>query len=236
MKKNIENSDMPISSADDVRRRAACCSRKIENGTSGCRRARSISDERRRAATSETAPQAERLRRAPAGVVGVDERVDEQREAGGDRDRAGDVEVRRATLVAALGQQARREQRGGQADRHVDEQHPLPAGPLGQHAAEQHAGGAARAGDRAPDAERLVALGALGERRRDDRQRGGGDERRAEALRRRGRRSARRSLWARPPASDASEKRTRPAMNMRRRPSRSARRPPSSRKPPKISV
>ena len=106
--------------------------------------------------------QPERLRRAPAGVVGVDERVDEQRQAGGDRHRAGDVEVARA-LVAALGQQARGEQRGREADRHVDEQDPLPAGPLGQHAAEQHAGGAAGAGDRAPDAQRLVALGALGE-------------------------------------------------------------------------
>ena len=69
----------------------------------------------------------------------------------------------RAALVAALGQDARREHRGGEADRHVDEQHPLPAGPLGQHAAEQHAGGAAGARHGAPDAQRLVALGALGE-------------------------------------------------------------------------
>ena len=41
---------------------------------------------------------------------------------------------------------------------------------------------------------------------------------------------------ARPPASEASEKTTRPSMNIRRRPSRSAIRPPSSRKPPKVSV
>src|SRR3954468_1023561 len=44
------------------------------------------------------------------------------------------------------------------------------------------------------------------------------------------------SLWARPPASEAPAKRMRPAMNSRRRPSRSANRPPSSRKPPKVSV
>src|SRR3954454_17533494 len=43
-------------------------------------------------------------------------------------------------------------------------------------------------------------------------------------------------LWARPPASEASEKRMRPATNTRRRPSRSAMRPPSSRKPPNTRV
>ena len=82
----------------------------------------------------------------------------------------------------ALDQQPRREQRGDDADRHVDEQHPLPAGPLGQHAAEQHAGRAAGARDRAPDAQRGVALGALLEGGGDDRQRGGRDQRGAEAL------------------------------------------------------
>src|SRR3954466_946340 len=39
-----------------------------------------------------------------------------------------------------------------------------------------------------------------------------------------------------PPANDAPAKTIRPAMNMRRRPSRSAMRPPSTRKPPKVSV
>ena len=50
--------------------------------------------------------------------------------------------------------------------------------------------GAAADGDRRPDADRLRALCALRERRRDDRERGGGDERAAEALQLRGRRSA----------------------------------------------
>ena len=44
------------------------------------------------------------------------------------------------------------------------------------------------------------------------------------------------SDWAIPPANDATENSTRPSMNMRLRPSRSASRPPSSRKPPKVSV
>ena len=39
-----------------------------------------------------------------------------------------------------------------------------------------------------------------------------------------------------PPANDASENTTSPSMNMRRRPSRSDSRPPSSRKPPNVSV
>ena len=68
------------------------------------------------------------------------------------------------------------------ADRHVDPQHPLPAEAVGEDAAEQHAGGAAGSGDRAPGAERLVALGAVAEGGRDDRQRRGRDDRRAEAL------------------------------------------------------
>src|SRR3954454_12952742 len=44
------------------------------------------------------------------------------------------------------------------------------------------------------------------------------------------------SFWARPPAREAPANRMRPAMNIRRRPIRSAMRPPSSRKPPKVSV
>ncbi len=44
------------------------------------------------------------------------------------------------------------------------------------------------------------------------------------------------SLCASPPASEAPAKTIRPTMNIRRLPSRSAIRPPSSRKPPKVSV
>jgi hypothetical protein len=83
---------------------------------------------------------------------------------------------------AALRQQARGERGGREADRHVDEQDPLPARVLGEHAAEEHAGGAAGAGHGTPDAHRLVALGALGEHHRDERERGRGEQRGAEAL------------------------------------------------------
>src|ERR671932_413442 len=70
------------------------------------------------------------------------------------------------------------------ADGDVDEEDPLPAERVGEHAAEQDAGRRAEAADRAPDAERDVALAALGERRGEDRQRGGRDDRGAEALER----------------------------------------------------
>src|SRR3712207_6848776 len=50
-----------------------------------------------------------------------------------------------------------RSDRGRDPDGHVDEEHPLPAQRVGQHAAEQHARRATRAGHGAPDAERLVA-------------------------------------------------------------------------------
>src|SRR5919112_1009479 len=47
------------------------------------------------------------------------------------------VEHALALGVAALGKQARRDRRRRDADRHVDEQPPLPACVLGEHAAEQ---------------------------------------------------------------------------------------------------
>ncbi len=83
---------------------------------------------------------------------------------------------------AALSDQARRQREGDQADRHVHPQHPLPAEAVGEDAAEQDAGGAAGSGDRAPDAERFVALGPVPEDRGDDRERGGGDDRGAQSL------------------------------------------------------
>ena len=54
MKKNIENSDMPISSATTFDPRSVC-RRKIENGTSGSRLRRSITTNAASSATA-TAP------------------------------------------------------------------------------------------------------------------------------------------------------------------------------------
>ena len=122
-----------------------------------------------------------------------------------------------------LRHEAQRQQPGGDADGHVDEEDPLPREQLGQHAAQQQAERGAARGDRAPDAERLRAVGALLEGGRDDRQRGGGDQRGAEALQRRGRRSA--SPWSARARTAARRPRTRatPARKIRLRPTQVAR-------------
>ena len=126
--------------------------------------------------------EADRLARAPAGVGRLDQRVDQDRETGGDADRAPGVEVPGLGLGPALEDQARGDERRGDPDREVDPQDPLPADVLGEDAAEQDARGATGSGDRAPHAQRLVALGAVGEGGRDDRQRRRREQRGAHAL------------------------------------------------------
>ena len=96
--------------------------------------------------------------------------------------RAGDVEVPLLALAARFGDQRRSDRGGGDPDRDVDPEHPFPAEPFGEDAAEQHPGGAAGARHRAPDPQRFVALGAVFEGGGDDRERGGGEDRGAEAL------------------------------------------------------
>ena len=107
--------------------------------------------------------------------------VDEQREAGGDRDGAAPVRGR-LPVHLALVHVAGREHEREDPDRDVDEEDPLPARVLGEHAASEHADRGAGATDRSPDAERLVAFGAFGERGHDDRQRRRRDQRGAEPL------------------------------------------------------
>jgi hypothetical protein len=124
----------------------------------------------------------ERARRAPAEVFGLHDRVDEHDQAGRHGDRSRQIRAGLALHRARLGHVAQREHRGRDADRHVDEEDPLPAQQVGEDAAEQQAERAAARRDRAPHAERLGAVVALGKRGGDDRQRGGGDERAAEAL------------------------------------------------------
>ena len=119
-----------------------------------------------------TGDQQQRLRRSPADVDGVHDRVDEQRQAGGDGDRAGQVKRVGVVVGAALDQRPGGQCCRGEPDRDVDEQDPAPVQAAGQDAAEQHPGRAPGAGDGAPDAERAVALGAFGEGGGDDRQRG----------------------------------------------------------------
>ena len=187
MKKNIENSDVPIIKPTMLAPRSVR-RRKIENGTSGPRERRSIGMN-----TSTARPHRRARRssaRAPADVDGVDE--SRRRGARGPAvtvTAPGDVEVPRTPLGAALPEDARCEQRG---DRPIGTltNRPSASQAGGEHAAEQHAGRAAGARDRAPDAERPVALLAFGEGGRDDRQRRRRDDRCARCPGRRGRRSA----------------------------------------------
>jgi hypothetical protein len=119
-----------------------------------------------------TGDQQQRLRRSPADIDGVDDRVDEQRQARGDGDRARQIKRVGVVVGAALDQRPGRQRCRCEADRDVDKQNPAPVQAAGQDAAEQHAGRAPGAGDGSQDAERSVALGALGEGGGDDRQGG----------------------------------------------------------------
>ena len=91
-----------------------------------------------------------------------------------------------AVRVAALGQEDRGERERRDTDRHVHEEDPLPGEEVGQDPAHQDARGGADAADRAPRAERDVAVAPFVERRRQDRERRRRDRRGAEALQRPG--------------------------------------------------
>ena len=131
---------------------------------------------------SDAIEQPDRASRSPADVGRLRDRVDEQREPAGDAERADRVEAPVAEVGVALGNDPRREREHERSDRDVDEEDPLPAEVLREDAAEEHADRGARAAERAPDAERLVAVCALLERRRHDRQGRRRDDRRAESL------------------------------------------------------
>src|SRR6266542_713532 len=114
----------------------------------------------------------ERPCRAPADVGCLHERVDEEQHAAGDEEGAERVEVGQGCWLAALLlEQEEGADEGDRAERDVDEQHPAPAGPLGEQAAEEDAGGAADAGDRSPDTEGRVAVTRGSEGARQGRQR-----------------------------------------------------------------
>ena len=123
----------------------------------------------------------DRQRVAPAGGLGVREAVDEREQAGRGGDRARDVEaraVRRDDVV----QQRERGDRGRDREQQVHVEAPAPGGVLGEQAAEQQADRGAAAGDRAEDAERLGALGRVGEGGGQQAERGGREQRAEDAL------------------------------------------------------
>ena len=111
----------------------------------------------------------DRLGRAPAGLIGLADRVDERGEAGGAEQGAGDVEA----TPARLGDIARDDLQcgDGEADRDgdVDVEDEAPVADLGEDAADEDADRSTGSADRTPGRERLRALLAL-EGSRDDRE------------------------------------------------------------------
>jgi len=126
---------------------------------------------------------ADRAGGAPALIGCFHQRVDQQQHPAGGQDRSADVEVRKRGAAPFTGDQPEDGAEQEHGDRGVDEQHPAPAGSLGQHAAQEHPAGGGEPGHRPPDAERLGAVGALLEQCRQQRQRGREHHRGADALR-----------------------------------------------------
>jgi hypothetical protein len=96
----------------------------------------------------------------PPGVAGADQAVGDGRRGHREREGAGHVEPAGPRRLR-LGHAAHREHDRGQADRQVDQEDPAPAEVLGEHAADERAGGRRGAVDRAPDAERHAPVAAL---------------------------------------------------------------------------
>ena len=126
--------------------------------------------------------QAHGLDGAPALLWGSGDGIDQRHEASGDADRPEGVIAAPRRRQPALGHDApsQRDHRGTDGD--VQEEDVLPAGVASEHASGQQADGGGPRADAAPDAQSLVALGALGEHVHDDGQRGGQHERRPDAL------------------------------------------------------
>ncbi len=125
----------------------------------------------------------DRQRRAPAVGFRAREAVDdpEQAEGGGDRTRNVDLRGAVSDLVDDQGEGA---DRGRNREGEVDVHGPAPGDVLGEDAAEQKTDGGTTAGDRAEDAERLAALGRVGEGRGQQRERARGEQCAEHALQR----------------------------------------------------
>jgi hypothetical protein len=156
-------------------------SRSIRSGTIGALTLVSITRNAvSRATTPIRPPMVRRL--APAHVGSLAEREDQQKQPGGEGHGAGRVEPVALLRGPALGHDPHGERRARQADRYVDPEVPLPAGPAGEDAADDDTDDGGYPGQRAPDSQRLVTPGALRKGVGQDRQRSRRDERGPEAL------------------------------------------------------
>ena len=118
----------------------------------------------------------------PAVRLGAGDREHQDAEAAYRGGRARDVELREAwAATGCVREDPGRNDERDDTDRDVDPEDRLPAGPGGQHAADEDAGGDAQAADGSPERQALGPLGAL-VGRHDERQRGRGHQRGADAL------------------------------------------------------
>jgi hypothetical protein len=121
-------------------------------------------------------------RRCPAEIRALDQGEHHQGDAQSGAERAGQVEAALGLGAAVGGDQPERQQHRDGGQRHVHEEHRLPAERLGQDTAQQHAEHEPGGARTAPDRHRPVARSAFGEGGIDQRQGGGKDERSADAL------------------------------------------------------
>src|SRR5439155_23458803 len=94
----------------------------------------------------------------PAERVGADDAVYDRDEAGGDEQRTTKIEIPMPQLGAPLRHEPVPDGDHRRAHGNVDEEDPLPAQALGQHAAQESTRGAADPADRTPEGKRAVAL------------------------------------------------------------------------------
>jgi hypothetical protein len=113
----------------------------------------------------------------PAALGRLDNRVDQDAEAGG-RERSSEQVEPAGPGIAALGHVADSEQQGGGRERHIDQEDRPPVEPLEQQSAGELAETYPDCCKRGPDGDRLAALLAA-EEVGDDRKGGGHDQRRA---------------------------------------------------------
>ena len=181
--RNIENSAVPMMKPATFAA-ASVCSRKIENGTSGSRcRSSQTTKAARRAAEATKTPIVVAESPPPLWPCVIPSTSRTRPEVTNTAPGTSWL-CPCASLLSR--EQDRREDEPGDADRDVHEEDPLPGEEIREDAAQEDAGRSAEAADRAPGAERDVALAPLGEGGGEDGERGRRDGGRAETLERPG--------------------------------------------------
>ena len=125
-RKNCEKS-AALESSDARFEPASVRSRKIRSGRSGAGERSSITDEPDEQSAPRRRASAIVCALTPPVLARAGQRVDEQHQAAGDRERTGGVEVPVCEAATALTQQPRRHGEHERADGHVDEEDPRPA-------------------------------------------------------------------------------------------------------------